>query len=139
MLTTANQIFLVGIILTGCNEDSSQRAGIAGNEVVRTVSPDGRVTTVLLQEGFGATLAPVSSVKMVFNGRTSEVYRADSVRDLKIRWRDSSNIEVISECGRIFSFTNFFDLVGEKGAAVGRVNVRLVNSLLCSSNRSAIR
>lgn len=109
MLRIANKIFLAGVfLLAGCNETSLQLAGIAGKEVVRGVSPDGRVTALVLEEGFGATVAPVSSVKMVFNGRTSEVYRADTVRGLRVRWRDASNIEVASECGRVFVFKNFF-------------------------------
>jgi hypothetical protein len=137
MLKIANQMFLTVLILTGCSEGSSKRADIAGEEVLRIASPDGRVTAVVAEEGFGATVAPVSSVKMVFNGRMSEVYRADYVRGLKVKWMDAANLEVTSECGRIFSFKNFFDLIDEKGSAVGRVNVWLGNSLLCSSNRLA--
>jgi len=117
---------IAGAVLSGCGNTEGEVAYSA-------TSPDGRVQAQLVSEGFGATVAEVSSVRLKAGSRDAgEVYRADHVRGLKLHWRDARNLDLEMDCGRVFHFSNFFDVLDEDGKLLYGVNVWLRNSALCS-------
>jgi len=57
--------------------------------------------------------------------------RADHVRNVKLRWSDEKHLEINMDCGRIFKYTNFFDVMDSNGKLLYVINARLTNTSLC--------
>ena len=85
-----------------------------------------------MTENFGATVSEVFSARILQREKKPiEVMRADHVRNVKLRWSDEKNLEINMDCGRIFKYTNFFDVMDRNGKLLYAINVRLTNTSLC--------
>ena len=95
-------------------------------------SSDAALQAVVVTEGFGATVSEVYSVRILQRDKKpEEIMRADHVRNVKLRWSDEKHLEINMDCGRIFKYTNFFDVMDSNGKLLYAINVRLTNTLLC--------
>jgi hypothetical protein len=92
-------------ILTACGKPPVR-------EIARIQSPDAVVDAVLAERAVGATVATPSEVYIVPHGgklKGEPLLRADSMRDLKLSWKQTRFLEMHYSKGRVFSFTNFWE------------------------------
>jgi hypothetical protein len=99
------RLLLTLSVLWGCSVDRQ--------EIKRVRSPDERVEAVLIQTNAGATTAFSYEVFLVPTGATpkkgNELFRADQIINLELRWRQPKSLEIAYEQGRIFHFSNFWN------------------------------
>lgn len=85
------------------------------NEVDRIKSTDGIVDAVHVRGNCGATTSFSENVFIVQNGAKTpapkeryQVFSADHVEGLKVKWREPRVLEIYYKEARIFQFTNFW-------------------------------
>ena len=119
--------FLVlAALLSGCDGGHDETVEFS------VPSPDAALQAVVMTENFGATVSEVFSARILQRDKKPiEVMRADHVRNVKLRWRDEKNLEINMDCGRIFKYTNFFDVIDRNCKLLYAINVRLTNTSLC--------
>jgi hypothetical protein len=132
MQKNVGSALIILALLAGChNSTNNPNSDKEVTYVAR--SSDATVGARILKEGFGATVSDVLSVQLfVDGGQSNEIYRADRVQGLKLRWIDSRHLELDMDCGRIFHYSNFFDVLDKSGSKMYRINITLRSSALCA-------
>jgi len=98
-------IFLIVIFIVSCDS-------VSRTEVMRIKSPDAITDAVLIKVDAGATTSYAYEVYIVPVGGHStqgnEIFKADKINGLEIKWIQSKHLEIKYEDGRIFHFSNFW-------------------------------
>jgi hypothetical protein len=131
MQKVAPNFIIVAALLSGCGDSFT---GDRQDQVVKysTRSANGSVEASIVIEGFGATVPEVYSIRIrQGDNESGEIMKADHVQNLTVRWKDDKNLEINLDCGRIFQFTNFFDVIDKGGSLIYGINIRLLNTSLC--------
>lgn len=131
MRKIAPGFLIAAALLAGCDHsltDNGQDQAVKYS----ARSPNGVVKASLVTEGFGATVPDVYSVRLRPGDRDAEeVIRADHVQNLTLHWKDDKHLEINMDCGRIFRFTNFVDVLDKNAQLQYVIDVRLLNTSLC--------
>ena len=131
MRRIAVSFLVLATLLSGC-DDSRKNGGRDETVKFSAPSPDAALQAVVVTENFGATVSQVYSARILQRDKEPvEVMRADHVRNVTLRWSDEKNLEINMDCGRIFRYTNFFDVIDRNGKLLHGINVRLTNTSLC--------
>jgi hypothetical protein len=126
MRKIAVSFLVLAALLSGCDGGGDETVEVSAS------SSDAALQAVVVTEGFGATVSEVYSVRILQRGKKpEEVMRADHVRNVTLRWSDEKHLEINMDCGRIFKYTNFFDVMDSNGKLLYAINVRLTNTSLC--------
>ena len=103
-------VFGVALTLLGVAGGTGCR-GPAAREVVRSVSPDGKIEAVLLERLTDATVSTPFELYMVPRGQTPKdqylVLRIDRSSAPHIQWLQTNEIAVRCDGARIWHFQNF--------------------------------
>ena len=128
MRKIAVSFLVLATLLSGCDGGRDETVEVSAS------SSDAALQAVVVTEGFGATVSEVYSVRILQRGKKpEEVMRADHVRNVMLRWNDEKHLEINMDCGRIFKYTNFFDVMDSNGKLLYAINVRLTNTSLCDA------
>lgn len=113
------QVFAIVALLLplyACSPNGIEAREPPGRETARVTSPDSAVDAVVIVNSVDATTAFVHRVYVVPRGaavptaaREGEVFRADYVTNLGLRWPRSGMLELAYDTARIFQFTNFWN------------------------------
>lgn len=82
------------------------------DEISRIESPDGKVEAILVQNNGGATTSESYHLYLVPKGskfkNKQELFIADHVQNLKIKWLKEKQLQISYDEARIFHFSNFW-------------------------------
>ncbi|MGA9794153.1 MAG: lipoprotein [Rhizomicrobium sp.] len=120
---------LSAVILSGCGQK-----GMSGDVLAESKRADGNVRAIVTRYDGGATVSFVYRVYIQDgSGEANEVLRADHVVGLSTIW-SGDILQIAMQCGRIFSFSNFSDVLDGSGNLKEVIPIKLQVNGLCSSS-----
>lgn len=119
------------LFATGCDKTEGMRGETLYSKEIQSLPAE----VVMTREGGGATTSNVFRVYVVSTdiGRRKIVFLADRVEDIRVYSVDGE-IRISMECGRIFEYANFADIMNAEGGLVMRVPILLEGGDICGRN-----
>lgn len=127
-------LLLVALCVASCGSPPV----IYGKVMKRVPSPNGSSTAMITRSDAGATTPYSYHVYIVSRADRwpAEVLRADHQQGLALRWDDEDNLTIHMDCGRIFTYLNFDDVIDRRhGSLLRTITVHLDNGGLCPGQR----
>lgn len=112
--------FLISSVMAGCTGHTR----LSGDVIQKLPAPKGDVTAIETRYDGGATVPFSYSVYISWPGDKSRPYKvfvADHQSGLRVKWANDTTLVISMECGRIFKYSNFADIIDYRGGALKKV------------------
>jgi hypothetical protein len=117
-------------LVTSCGYSGD--AGEIG-DVIKSVHNSSGIVATITRSGGGATTGFAYHVYVGARSSAShfnEILLADKIQNLTASW-NNDKLTIKMECGRIFRYTNFVDLLNENGRLYREITVELIDPNVC--------
>ncbi|MHB1056517.1 MAG: hypothetical protein ACYC0F_01370 [Rhodanobacter sp.] len=123
-------LMIAALLVTSCNSHDQPE------DILRTVHGDSNVYAIVTRSGEGATTDFAYHVYVgkskKFN-KKNEILLADNLKGLDLFW-DNSHLTIKMDCGRVFRYRNFFDILDESGQLSKEISINLAVPGPCANN-----
>lgn len=103
--------FLFSTLLLISCQKSTSTSTVSENEITRVISPDSLVDAVVVEQTNALTDTFYRVHIVPLNGKQKEgheIFRADGIIDLNVKWLHPKLLEISYDKARIFQFSNFW-------------------------------